>query len=105
MKRGFTLLEIVVALVVLELAVVGAAGLFVLASATLARAERIERAAALAEGVLDSLALERSPIAGEASRAGGRVRWSVGPEGEVVLVALGSVGDTLFDLVTIGRVP
>lgn len=105
MRRGFTLLEIVIALLVLELAVIGAVGLFVLASATLVRAERIERAAALAEGVLDSLVLERSPVAGEAIHGGGHVRWKVGPEGELSLFALGPAGDTLFDVVTIGRAP
>ena len=45
MKRndGFTLLEVVVALLVLEVSVVGAVGALVLASSTLSKAERLFR--------------------------------------------------------------
>jgi prepilin-type N-terminal cleavage/methylation domain-containing protein len=105
MRRGFTLIEVVIALVVLELAVVGAAGLFVIASATLVGAERMERAAALAEGLLDSLAAESVPAPGEARLGWGDVRWNVGAGGELTLVALGPAGDTLFELTTIGPAP
>lgn len=96
MRRGFTLLEVVVALVVLEVAVVGAAGTLMLASRTLARAERLERAVALAEGVLDSLG--RVPVPTDSSRGyrGGEVRWQVGDSSRVALTAFGPVRDTLF---------
>ena len=98
---GFTLLEVVVALLVLEIAVVGAVGILVLAAATLGRAERLERAAARAEGVLDSLALASAPTDGVAGYGAGQLRWTVGPAGEVRLVATGPTGDTLLELATI----
>jgi len=101
MRRGFTLLEVVIALLVLELAVVGGVGMLVLASATLGGAERLERAVALAEGVVDSLRRSASPVDGAVSYGAGEVRWRVGAGGEVTLVALGPVGDTLFDLSTV----
>lgn len=97
-RPGFTLLEVVIALLVLELAVVGAVGLLVLASATLGRAERLERAAALAEGVLDSLATAAAPTDGRASYGAADVVWGVGAAGEVVVTALGPTGDTLFEV-------
>jgi Tfp pilus assembly protein PilV len=96
-RRGFTLLEVVMALLVLELAVLGAVGILVLASSTLGRAERLERAAALAEGVLDSLAVVSAPTDGRASYGAGDVLWAVNPVGEVVVIALGPTGDTLFE--------
>jgi type II secretory pathway pseudopilin PulG len=99
--RGFTLPEIVIALLVLELAVVGAVGMLVLASATLSRAERLERAAARAEGVLDSLALTATPIDGTVSYEAGEIRWVVGAGGELRLVAGGPTGDTVLDLTSI----
>jgi len=95
---GFTLLEVVMALMVLELAVMGAVGVLVLASSTLGRAERLERAAALAEGVLDSLAVVAAPTDGRASYGAGDVLWAVNPAGEVVVIALGPTGDTLFEI-------
>jgi type II secretory pathway pseudopilin PulG len=97
-RAGFTLLEVVVALLVLEIAVVGAVGLLVLASSTLSRAERLERATALAEGVLDSLAAEDAPAGGSASYGAGEVAWTVDAAGEVALIAVGPAGDTLFEI-------
>ncbi len=93
---GFTLLEVVIALVVLEVAVVGAVGVLVVASQTLAAAERLERAVALSEGALDSLALVVAPTDGAVRHPAGEVRWRIGSDGEVILVASGPAGDTLF---------
>jgi len=100
-ERGFTLLEVVVALLVLELAVVGAAGILTLASTTLGRAERLERASALAEGVLDSLTVTPGAVDGEAHYVGGKVLWTVDARGELTLFALGPLGDTLFSVSTV----
>lgn len=86
------------ALVVLELAVMGAAGTLVLASRALGRAERLERAVATAEGVIDSLA--RAPLtgAGRKSFSGGEVRWSLDDSARLSLRALGPEGTALFDV-------
>ena len=65
MRSGFALLEVVVALLVLELAVVGVVGTLVVASSTQVRAESLERAVARAEGILDSL--QRAPGVGGAA--------------------------------------
>ncbi len=96
MKRGFTLLEVVVSLTVLEVAVVGAAGTLTVAARTLGRAERLERAVASAEGVLDSLRRVPARVSASLGYRGGDVRWQVGDSGRVVLTALGPVDDTLF---------
>ena len=93
---GFTLIEVVVGLVVLALGILGAVGILVLASATLGRAERLERAVALAEGVLDSLGAVAVPSDGRASYGPGEVLWRLEPEGVLTLVATGPKGDTLF---------
>ncbi|HUF76738.1 MAG TPA: hypothetical protein VMM35_10700 [Longimicrobiales bacterium] len=95
---GFTLIEVVIGLLVLALGVLGAVGVLVLASATLGRADRLERAVALAEGVLDSLGAVAYPADGGASYGAGQVLWRLEPEGHVTLVATGPSGDTLFSV-------
>lgn len=103
--RGFTLLEVVVALVVLELSIAAAAGLLVLSSATLSQAEQLGRSVALAEGILDSLVATSAPIQGSAGYAGGELRWCVDEAGEVLLWSVGSRGDTLFEVRSVQRPP
>ena len=100
-SHGFTLLEVVVALLVLALAVLGAVGIVVIASATLGRADRLERAVALAESVLDSLGAVASPADGAASYGPGEVLWRLEAEGGVTLVATGPEGDTLFTVASV----
>ena len=95
---AFTLVEVVVALVVLEVCVVGVASLLALASATLTRAERLESAVATAEGVLDSLRATSSPVDGRQPAGGGWIVWSVAPEGAVVVRAEGEGGARLLEL-------
>lgn len=96
MTRGFTLLEVVVALVVLEVAVTGTVGVLTVASRTLGRAERLERAVAVAEGVVDSLWRVPAPAGSSLASGGGEVRWEVADSGRLVLTALGPARDTLF---------
>jgi Tfp pilus assembly protein PilV len=55
-RSGFSLLEVAVALLVLEVCLLGVFGILVLANRSLTRAERLESATATLEGVADSLA-------------------------------------------------
>lgn len=101
MNRGFTLLEVVVALLVLEVAVLAGVGTLALASNVLAEAQQIERAVALAEGVLDSLQALPGPDPGGEGRAGyagGSVEWSVDEAGAVVLRATDTRGVMQFEV-------
>ena len=103
-RSGFTLLEVVVALLVLEVAVVGLVGSLVLASATLTRAESLERAVATAEGVLDSLAGAAEIHADSVVHTGGGVvRWSVDDSGRVRLQATEASGRSVLDLAVVRR--
>jgi Tfp pilus assembly protein PilV len=97
-RRGFTLLEVVVALLVLEVAVVGVVGALVLASSTLARAEALERAVATTEGVLDSLARTRSAGADSMRYTEGTVSWEVDDSGGVAVRATDARGEVVLDV-------
>ena len=72
---GFTLLEVLVALTVLELGLLGAAGLLLAASGLISRAARVERAGGEVSAVADSLSREGIVTAGEVLRDGWRVGW------------------------------
>ena len=101
-RAAFTLLEVVVALLVLEVAVVGLVGSLVLASATLTRAESLERAVATAEGVLDSLSRAANIGADSVPHAGGGiVRWSMDDSGRVRLQATEASGASVIDLAAV----
>lgn len=76
MKRGFTLVEVLVALVVLEVGLLGVVGTVVLASRVLAAAEDRERALAGASLLLDSLAAAEGSGVGRASGPWGEIEWS-----------------------------
>lgn len=103
MMRGFTLVEVIVALVLVEIGILGAVGTLVLASRNLAEAERLERAVLTAERVGDSLLTFRVTTPGRADFAGGEVVWAPLPaEPPAVsatrLLALDLTGDTLIDV-------
>ena len=95
---GFSLLEVIVALFVLEVAVVGMVGSLVLAAAHLRRAETIEMAVAGAEGLLDSLSRVESAAADTLAYSGGTIAWSVDDSGRVSVRALDTRGDVVLDL-------
>lgn len=98
MNRGFTLLEVVVSLLLLEVAVVSALGTLAVASRTLADAEHLERAVVEAEGVLDSLVGVSGPEGGSRAFAGGALEWSVDSVGGVVLRASRGDGRSLLEV-------
>lgn len=78
--RGFTLVELLAALLILDVGLLGVAGLAVTLGRTLSEAALRERAVAAVSSVADSLALAGGGGAGEIPFAGGgRVVWV--PEG------------------------
>ena len=101
--RGFSLIEVIVALLVLEVGVMGVAGSFLLASRLMTRAEVMEATVAAMEGVLDSLSGGASEGEGYVEHATGGVRWVVDSFGLVTLSAAGPDGTAL--LVVRGEVP
>lgn len=95
MRRGYTLVEVIVALVLLEVGIMGAAGTMVLALRALVRAEHLERAVSALEGVVDSLRTDGARGAGVRPFAGGEVRWGEPVEHGLLVVAVDPAGDTL----------
>lgn len=88
MRGGFTLVEVAVALVILALGLMGAAGLVTVAARTLGAAREMEAAAGLILEVADSLA--DAGVTGSGGRVDfrGRVTWSVEEPGPPVRVRL-----------------
>ncbi len=75
-RRGFTLIEVLVALILLEVGLLGVVGTLVLAARTLTRGELEERGIAAVERVLDSLSTAGvSSGEGRVTTPGGEVRW------------------------------
>ena len=99
--RGFTLLEVVIALVILEIGVLGAVGTLVLAASTLSRAAVLERGTAEVEGLFDSITSNPGPGAGTRRFGGGEALWSVDSVGRVEIRALTHTADTLFSVVSV----
>jgi hypothetical protein len=99
-------MEVVVALLVLEVAVLGLVGSLVLASATMTRAESLERTVATAEGLLDSLVGSASVGADSVAQDGGWVvRWSLDDSGRVSLLASDPSGAVVLYLPSVVRAP
>ncbi len=95
--RGFTLVEVAVAVVLLEVGLLAAGGTVLLARQILARAERIERAAADASALVDSLLEAGGAASGEVEGEGYRLRWRRVPPGWTVDADAG--GAPVFRLV------
>lgn len=96
MKNAHTLVEVIVALVVLEIALVGIVGVFHLASTTLARAEVLESAVSVAEGVVDSLKRADVILPGRRDLGDAVVTWRVAEDGSVFLQATTADSIMLF---------
>jgi prepilin-type N-terminal cleavage/methylation domain-containing protein len=106
MTRGFTLIEVVVALVLLEIGVLGVVGTLLLATRTLTEAELTTRAAARAALVADSLETHGFVGPGADSFPWGVVRWAdAAGAGPAVVVATDALGDTLARLAVTGSSP
>lgn len=92
------MIEVLVALLVFEIAVVGIVGTLVLASSTLTRAETLERAVATAEGVLDSLAHVDVVVTDSVKLPTARVTWTVDESGRIRLRATDDADRLMFEL-------
>lgn len=78
MRNGFTLMEVVVALIVLELGLLGVVGLALHAQRILADASLWSRAVAATEEIADSLAVSGARTGGTRSFPGGSISWIPG---------------------------
>ena len=88
-RRGFTLVAVLVAVVILGIGVLGAMATTTLAARHLREAHARQAAVRVASMVLDSLVQHPSPVAGERSEGPHRLRWTVesaGPASAVDLV-------------------
>ena len=81
MRTGLTLVEVIVALVVLEVAILGGLGVLALATRTMSLAEAFEIGVATAEGIADSLANGATAGGGSRPAGSGVVEWEVAGDG------------------------
>ena len=82
------MVEVLVALLIVEIGVTGAFGLMVLASRTLTDAEERERVLSAVEAVHDSLAWASAATSGTRAEPWGVLRWSVGDSGSIRITAV-----------------
>lgn len=87
-RRGFTLVEAVLAVLLLGLAVLTAASADAWTARLLAGAEEREDAAAAATAVLDSIVAAGVPAAGAVNRDGLRLVWTVQRADDVATIRL-----------------
>jgi prepilin-type N-terminal cleavage/methylation domain-containing protein len=95
-RRGFTLVEVVVALTVLAVGLLGAVGTLLAAQRALLSAERLHLAGQAGAGVADSLLAERAAGAGRLDAEWGALRWSA-DDGGVRIIAEDPAGATLLE--------
>ncbi|MDH3271412.1 MAG: prepilin-type N-terminal cleavage/methylation domain-containing protein [Gemmatimonadota bacterium] len=97
MKRaGFTLVEVVVALIVLEVAVLGVLGVLAFTAETSRRADQLERATGRVESLLDSLREDATVDSSSLAFGDGGIRWSVDSLGRLEIEAVDERGGTLL---------
>lgn len=86
-RRGFSLVEVIVAMVLLSIALLGIAGTALLAARMLSAGEIREQASRRAASVLDSLVLLHGNATGTRSYPGYRLTWSADSARVAVRVA------------------
>jgi prepilin-type N-terminal cleavage/methylation domain-containing protein len=85
-RDGFSLAEVLVALTVLEVGLLGAAGTLVHATSVLRQARDVEWAVHGAREVVDSLAVNGAEGPGQRETEFGRIEWSVESAGQLTEV-------------------
>ncbi|MEM7417445.1 MAG: hypothetical protein AAF389_18280 [Gemmatimonadota bacterium] len=83
-----TLVEVVVAAVVLQIGLMAALSTLVVASRVLREAEEAERAVNVAAWLVDSLASGADTLGGTVSHPGLTARWPAGPGPDIVIETL-----------------
>jgi prepilin-type N-terminal cleavage/methylation domain-containing protein len=80
-RRGFALVELLVALAILGVGLLGVVGTLLAARRALTSSEHLHVATQTAAGIADSLLAVRAPGAGMLATEWGRIRWSAEPDG------------------------
>ena len=93
--RGFTLPEVVIALVIAQATLFGTLGMFTLAARQLSRAHALEEALTQAHSIADSLADGAAVGQGIDSTGANRIIWTVDTAGNFVITVLAQSGDSL----------
>lgn len=94
--RGYSLLELIFALLIFQVGILGVAGMILTAQQSLTRAQLILRGTLEARMTGDSLLTESGGESGEAVRPWGALAWTRGETGELKVVAVtAGGGDTL----------
>jgi type II secretory pathway pseudopilin PulG len=93
-RDGFTLVEVLVSLILLELGLVAVAATITTAARAMNRAHALEWAVTAAGEVADSLAFFGSVTAGQRSGPGGLVEWEPVDEGSTVRVRIRALPNT-----------
>jgi Tfp pilus assembly protein PilV len=95
-RRGASLLELILALLLFEVGLLSVAGMVLVGQRTLTRAQLTMRGTLEAKRVGDSLLAAGAHLDGEASRPWGTLQWTGAGDGGVVVVAMAADGaDTL----------
>ena len=99
-KRGFTLVEVVVGVLIFEVGFLGVATMFVVATKELRRAIEVEDATSATLDVLDSIG--GFPSAGAETRVLGlgQLQLDVTEDGRVSVAVISHLGDTISYIVT-----
>jgi prepilin-type N-terminal cleavage/methylation domain-containing protein len=101
MNRGFSLVELVVALLIFQIGLLATAGMVFLAQRSLLRAELTVRATLASDLVADSLEEVGEVSAGRREYAWGEITWTPASDaigGLFVLASSALLGDTLVTL-------
>jgi len=88
-RNGFSLLELILALLIFQVGLLGVAGMVLTAQRTLIRAELILRGTLEARRVGDSLLASGEEEDGELEEPWGQLSWEAGGEGYLRVVAMG----------------
>jgi hypothetical protein len=94
---------VIVALMILQVSILGVLGLFALSSKRLTHALLVERAVAEARAVADSLSRLDAPGSGESVRGDWRLSWGAGGSGLIVRAWL--VGQEGLDPLVVLELP